>query len=279
MAGSPLVTLNDGKKMPQLGLGVWQINDSETATVVKTALALGYRSVDTAAFYKNERGVGEGVRLAQLPREEVFVTTKLWNSRHGYDEALKAFEESMTRLDLGYLDLFLIHWPVAGSLKYVDTWKAFVKLRQEGRVKSIGVSNFNPDHLKRIVDATGVKPVVNQVELHPLMQQKELRAVHAELGIATEAWSPLGKGTSVNIPEIVKIATKYGKTSGQVIIRWHLDSGTIVIPKSANPQRLADNLNVFDFRLDPADMTAMAALDKKARMDMDPAVFTGLDLT
>ena len=277
MVNQPVVALNDGRKMPQLGLGVWQITDAETADVVRTAVGIGYRSIDTAAIYKNEKGVGEGVRSAGVDRRDLFVTSKLWNTRHGYDETFRAFDESMTRLGLEYLDLYLIHWPVAGSEKYVDTWRAFVKLREEGRVKSIGVSNFLPEHLKRIVEATGVTPVLNQIELHPFFQQERLRAANAGYSIATECWSPLGKGDSVKIPEIAEIAAKYGKTPAQAILRWHLDIGCIVIPKSANPKRLKENFDIFDFKLSAGDLTSMAALNRDARMDMDPATFTGFD--
>ncbi len=278
MHKQPMIMLNDGNSMPQLGLGVWQIGDAETADIVKMAVAIGYRSIDTAAFYKNEKGVGQGVRECGVDRKDIFVTSKLWNNRHGYDETLKAFDESMARLGLDYLDLYLIHWPVAGSEKYIDTWKAFVALRQQGRVKSIGVCNFLPEHLRKIIDATGVKPVLNQIELHPLFQQNALQRCNRELGIATEAWSPLGKGKSAGIPEIVAIADKYGKTPGQIIIRWHLDRGRIVIPKSANRARLEDNFATLQFTLASEDLAAMDALDKNERMDMDPAVFTGLDL-
>lgn len=278
MTNQPMVTLNDGRKMPQLGLGVWQITDAEAADIVRTAIGIGYRSIDTAAYYKNEKGLGEGVRTSGVDRRDIFVTTKLWNSRHGYDETFRAFDESMSRLGLEYIDLYLIHWPVAGSDKYIDTWRAFVKLREEGRAKSIGVSNFLPEHLERIIDATGVVPVLNQIELHPLFQQEKLRAVNAGHGIATECWSPLGKGESVKIPEIAKIAAKYGKSPAQTILRWHLDIGCIVIPKSANPKRLKENFDIFDFKLSREDLTAMAAINRDARMDMDPAVFTGLDL-
>lgn len=275
MQSQPMVTLNDGRTMPQLGFGVWRLSDAEAAKVIHTATAIGYRSVDTAAFYKNEAGVGRGVRECGIDRKDMFVTTKLWNSRHGYDETLRAFAESLSRLGLDYVDLYLIHWPVAGSLKYVDTWKAFIRLREEGRVKSIGVSNFLPSHLERIVGETGVKPVLDQIECHPRFQQGGLRAYLRENGIAPESWSPLGKGASVGIPELASLAEKYGKTPAQVIIRWHIDNGCLVIPKSADPGRLKENFSVFDFKLAPADMEVMASLDRGARMDEDPDAFTG----
>ncbi len=278
MPTQPMVTLNDGRRMPQLGLGLWQVTDEEVAEIVKNAVKVGYRSLDTAAYYKNEKGIGNGIRGSDVDRKELFVTTKLWNNRHGYDETFRAFDETMERLGLDYIDLYLIHWPVPTENKYVETWKAFIKLREEGRVKSIGVSNFLPEYLERIIGETGVKPVLDQVELHPLFQQNALRKFNAEHGIATEAWSPLGKGKLVNDPAIGEIAKKYGKSIAQIIIRWHLDNGCIVIPKSANPERMRDNFNVFDFELSAEDMAAMAALNKDERMDMDPAVFTGLDL-
>lgn len=278
MSIQPMVTLNDGRQMPQLGMGLWQVTDAEAAEIVKSAVKVGYRSLDTAAFYKNEKGIGDGIRDAGVDRTELFVTTKLWNNRHGYDETFKAFDETMQRLGLDYVDLYLIHWPVPTENRYVETWKAFIKLREQGRVKSIGVSNFLPEHLERIIGETGVKPVLDQIELHPLFQQSAARKFNASHGIVTEAWSPLGKGKLVNDPAIGDIAKKYGKSIAQVIIRWHLDSGNIVIPKSANPERMRDNFNVFDFKLSAEDMAAMAGLNKDERMDMDPAVFTGLDL-
>lgn len=278
MSNQPMITLNDGRTMPQLGLGVWQIPDPETAEIVKTGISIGYRSIDTAALYRNERGVGDGIRASGVDRKDLFLTTKLWNNRQGYDQTFKSFDQTLSRLGLDYVDLYLIHWPAPMENKYVETWKAFIKLREEGRVKSIGVSNFLPEHLKRIVGETGVAPALNQIELHPFFQQNELRKVNAELGIATECWSPLGKGKSIEIPEIAAIAEKYGKSAGQVIIRWHLDNGCIVIPKSANPRRLKENFDVFDFKLAPEDMAAIAGLNRDERMDMDPAVFSGVDL-
>ncbi|MDR0361787.1 MAG: aldo/keto reductase [Planctomycetota bacterium] len=278
MTTAPTFILNDGKAMPQLGFGVWQISDAAAAAVIKTAVSIGYRSIDTAAYYKNEIGVGRGVRECGVDRKDLFVTTKLWNTRHGYDEAFKAFDESMERLGLDYIDLYLIHWPVAGSEKYVDAWKAFVKLRESGRVKSIGVSNFMEEHLERIIGETGVKPVLDQIEIHPFFQQKGLTTILRDQGIFPEAWSPLGKGKSVELPAIIEMARKYGKSPAQIIIRWHLQSGRIVIPKSANPGRLRENFEALDFVLDDADVAAMDALDRNERMDMDPRTFTGLDL-
>lgn len=263
--------LNDGRAMPRLGLGVFQTPQDETAAVVRTAIADGYRSIDTAAIYANEKGVGEGLRAAGVPRDELFITTKLWNSQQGYDEALAAFDHSLERLGLDYVDLYLIHWPAPKKDRYVDAWRALVRLKEEGRARSIGVSNFQPEHLARIVEATGVTPAVNQVELHPRFQQRALRAVHAERGIATESWSPLGRGALLADPVLAEIAGKHGKTPAQVVIRWHIDNGLIVIPKSVTPSRIAENIAVFDFSLDPDDLERIAALDSaEGRIGPDP---------
>lgn len=256
MPQQPTVTLNDGAAMPQFGLGVWQTPDGEAPEVVRTAVAAGYRLVDTAAIYGNELGVGEGLKDSK----GVYLTTKLWNDRQGFDPALRAFEESEKRLGRR-IDLYLIHWPRPDRNLYVDTWRALVRLKQEGRVGSIGVSNFMPDHLERIIGETGVVPAVNQIELHPRFQQKALVAAHAKHGVVTECWSPLGRGSLLDDPVIGRVAKKHGKTPAQAIIRWHLDHGFVVIPKSANPGRIRQNIDVFDFRLDEDDLKAMAGLD------------------
>lgn len=272
MSKQPVFTLSDGLNIPQLGLGVFQTPPDLTAGVVKTALAAGYRHIDTAAVYVNESGVGEGLRQSELPREEVFITTKLWNADQGLDATRKAFDHSVKRLGVDYLDLYLIHWPSPRRDLYVESWRALSRLREEGRVRSIGVSNFNADQLKRIVDETGVVPVLNQIELHPRFQQRALIETHRALGIATESWSPLGQGKELNDPVIGAIAARLGRTPAQVIIRWHLDSGLIVIPKSVTPHRIAENFNVFDFTLSGADMAAIAALDSPdGRIGPDPA--------
>ncbi len=268
MPEQPIVVLNNGVSMPQFGLGVFQTPPGTTAEVVRQAVADGYRLVDTAAMYRNEEGVGEALE----GRTDVFVTTKLGNGDHGFDTALRAFDLSAKRLRREPIDLYLIHWPRPRVGRYVETWKALVRLKQEDRIRSIGVSNFNRDHLERIIGETGVNPSVNQIELHPRFQQEALRAYHDACGIKTESWSPLGQATFLADPVIAGVAAKHGKTPAQVVIRWHLDSGLIVIPKSVRPERLKENIGVFDFRLDDADMRSMRGLDKAdGRMGPDPA--------
>ncbi|MFE5207139.1 aldo/keto reductase [Streptomyces sp. NPDC056600] len=270
----PPVVLNNGVEMPQLGFGVWQIPDDEAERAVATALEAGYRSIDTAAAYGNERGTGRAVAASGLPREEVFVTTKLWNSDQGHDSTLRAFDASLKKLGLDYVDLYLIHWPLPKRGTFVETYKAFEKLHAEGLIRAIGVSNFLPEHLRTLMEATTVVPAVNQIELHPRLQQSEARAVHAELGIATEAWSPLGAGKGLlEVPAIAAIARKHGRTPAQVVLRWHLQTGNIVIPKSATPSRIKENFEVFDFSLDEEDLAAVRALDEGRRTGADPATF------
>jgi 2,5-diketo-D-gluconate reductase A len=267
----PLLTLNDGHSIPQLGLGTWQIPEADAAAVVSAAIATGYRLIDTAAIYGNETGVGQGVRAAQLPYEESFLTTKLWNDKQGYDETLKAFDESLARLGFDHVDLYLIHWPSPRQNLYVDSWKALIRLKQEGRAHSIGVSNFQIPHLERIIAETGVVPAVNQIELHPDFQQRELQAFHARHGILTQSWSPLGQGGLLKNDTVRKIAAKHGKTPAQTLIRWHLDNGLLVIPKSAHPARIKENFAVFDFSLDADDLALFAALDAPGnRVGPDP---------
>ncbi|MGV0782759.1 aldo/keto reductase [Mycolicibacterium peregrinum] len=270
---SPRVTLNDGNSVPQVGLGVWQTPAEETVRAVSAALQAGYRHIDTAAAYRNEAETGRGLVDSGVPREDVFLVTKLWNSDQGYDSTLAAFDASLERLGVDYLDLYLIHWPVPANNAYVDTFKAFAHLRDQGRIRSIGVSNFAPEHLDVLIDATGIVPAVNQIELHPLLPQHELREVHARLGIATEAWSPLGQGSLLTDPVITGIAGRHGKTPAQVLIRWHIHLGNIVIPKSVNPERIVSNFDVFDFDLNESDMSAIASLETDTRLGPDPRTF------
>ncbi|OBB17332.1 aldo/keto reductase [Mycolicibacterium elephantis] len=270
---SPSIKLNDGNSIPQVGLGVWQTPPEDTERAAATALDAGYRHIDTAAAYGNEREVGQAVAKSGLAREDVFVTTKLWNSDQGYDSTLKAFDASMQRLGTDYLDLYLIHWPVPANDAYVDTFKAFAHLRDQGRIRSIGVSNFEPEHLRKLIDATGIVPAVNQIELHPRLQQHELRELHAQLGIATEAWSPLGQGSLLTHPAVTAVAEAHGKTSAQVLIRWHIQLGNIVIPKSVTPARIVSNFDVFDFELSEQDMASVSSLGDGTRLGPDPRTF------
>ncbi|PZH10631.1 oxidoreductase [Streptomyces sp. NTH33] len=270
----PPISLNNGVEMPQLGFGVWQVPDDEAERAVATALEAGYRSIDTAAIYGNEEGTGRAVAASGIPREDVFVTTKLWNSDQGYDSTLRAFDTSLGKLGLEYVDLYLIHWPVPARGKFVDTYRAFEKLHAEGRVRAIGVSNFLPEHLERLTAETSVIPAVNQIELHPHLQQHAARAYHAKQGIATEAWSPLGQGKGLlEVPAIVAIAQKHNRTPAQIVLRWHLQLGNIVIPKSVTPSRIKENIEVFDFSLDGEDLAAIGALNEDRRLGPDPATF------
>jgi diketogulonate reductase-like aldo/keto reductase len=271
----PYVDLNDGNRMPQLGFGVFQVPAEETAEAVGHALATGYRSIDTAAAYGNEEGVRDAVQASGLDRGEVFITTKLANSEHGRDQGLRAFEESLSKLGGDYIDLYLIHWPIPSKDRYVETWEALCSLREAGRVRSIGVSNFQVEHLERIIDATGVVPAVNQIELHPRLQQTELRRFHSEHGIHTEAWSPLGKGQLLDDQVIEDIASAHDRTPAQVVLRWHIQLGNVVIPKSATPSRIEENFNVFDFELRSEEMERLGELDRGERTGPDPDTFSG----
>ena len=269
----PRIPLRGDTEIPQLGFGVFQVPPADTAEVVTRALQTGYRHIDTAAAYQNEAEVGQAFHASGLPREDVFITTKCFNTDHGYEEARHAFKQSLERLGLDYVDLYLIHWPVPSQDKYVDTWKAFIELQNEGLVRSIGVSNFQPDHLRRIVDETGVTPAVNQVELHPRLQQAGLRREHADRGIVTEAWSPLAQGAVLDDPVITGIADEHGVTPGQVVIRWYIQLGNVVIPKSVTPARIEENFDVFGFHLTEAEMQAIEGLDAGERTGPDPDTF------
>lgn len=267
----PVLDLNDGNKAPQLGFGVFQIPDGETADAVSAALAAGYRSIDTAAIYKNEAGVRQGIERSGVARGDIFLTTKLWNSEQGFDSTLKAFDASIKKLGTDYVDMYLIHWPTPKHDRYVDTWKAFIRLREEGRIRSIGVSNFQPAHLERIVKETGVSPVVNQIELHPDFAQRDVVAANTKHKVITEAWSPLGQGGDLLKNEtLVAIGKKHDKSPAQIVLRWHVQLGHMVIPKSATPERIRSNIDVFDFELSVDEMKAIAVLDAGKRMGPDP---------
>jgi 2,5-diketo-D-gluconate reductase A len=269
----PALTLDDGVEIPQLGFGVFQVPPDDTQRVVEEALAAGYRHIDTAAAYRNERGVGAAISASGIPREEVFVTTKLWNSQQGRDTTLEAIEKSLGRLGMDRVDLYLIHWPVPTEDRFVETWRAFEEIKGEGRARTIGVSNFRIDDLERLREETETMPTVNQVELHPFFHQAELRAWHAEHGIATEAWSPLGQGRLLGEGPIVEVAERLGRTPAQVVLRWHLQLGNVVIPKSVTPERIRENFDVFDFELGDEEMAAFDPLDTGERFGPDPATF------
>jgi 2,5-diketo-D-gluconate reductase A len=267
------MTLNNGVTMPQLGFGVFQVSTEDTYDAVAEALRVGYRSIDTAAAYGNEEPVGRAVADSGIARDELFVTTKLWNTDQGYDEALRAFDASAARLGLDRVDLYLVHWPAPKQDRYVASWRALAELHAAGRIRAIGVSNFQPAHVERVVEATGVVPAVNQVELHPWLQQAELRRFHAEHGIVTEAWSPLAQGALLADPVVTSIADKHGRTPAQVVLRWHVQLDNVVIPKSVTPSRIAENFAVFDFELDGDDMDRIAGLDRGERTGPDPDTF------
>ncbi|HET9154752.1 MAG TPA: aldo/keto reductase [Solirubrobacterales bacterium] len=270
----PGVTLHDGVEMPQLGLGVFQIPPEEIQERVEEALAAGYRHIDTAAAYRNEAGVGAAIAASGVPREDVFVTTKLWNSDQGYDSALRAFEKSLERLGAGHVDLYLIHWPLPGRDLFLDTWRAFERIKEEGGSRSIGVSNFRIEDLERLEREAEQSPTVNQIELHPRLQQGELRAWHADHDVVTEAWSPLAQGDMLEDGTIETIAAHHERSPAQVILRWHLQIGNAVIPKSRTPERIRENFELFDFALGEDDMAAIERLDAGERIGPDPATFS-----
>ncbi len=269
----PAIPLRHSEQIPQLGFGVFQVPPRESEEAVLRALEAGYRHIDTAAAYRNEGPVGQAVRASGLDRAEVFLTTKCWNDDQGYEQAQRALEASRARLEMAHVDLYLIHWPVPAHDRYVETWKAFIELREQGLTRSIGVSNFQPEHLRRLIEETGETPAINQIELHPYLQQVGLRREHEQLGIVTEAWSPLAQGAVLDDPVIVAIAAAHGRTSGQVVIRWHLQLGNVVIPKSVTPARIIENFDVFDFELDDEQMASIEALDRGQRTGPDPDTF------
>ncbi len=271
---SPLLTLHDGVEIPQLGFGVFQIPPEETQERVEEALATGYRHVDTAAAYRNEAGVGAAIAAGGVRREDVFVTTKLWNSQQGYDSTLRAFEKSIERLGTGHADLYLIHWPLPSRDLFLDTWRAFERIKEEGGARSIGVSNFRVEDLERLEQEAEQRPTVNQIELHPRLQQAELRAWHADHGIATEAWSPLAQGDLLADGTVETIAAHHDRTPAQTILRWHLQTGNVVIPKSVTPSRIRENFELFDFSLSEDDMAALERLDAGERTGPDPGTFS-----
>ncbi len=271
MSDVPLLRLNDGHRIPQLGVGTLAVPDDQAQQVVTDALRAGYRHIDTASLYGNEAGVGRAVAGSGLARDDVFVTTKLHTPDQGYDATLRAFDRSLGLLGLDHVDLYLIHWPAPARGLYVESWRALVRIRDEGRARSIGVSNFREADLRRVIDDSGVVPAVNQVELHPTFAQEKLRAVHHELGILTEAWSPLGNGHDLEEPAVREVARERGRSPAQVVIRWHLQRGTALFPKSASRERLAENLDVFDFTLDADEMAALGRLDRGLRLGGDPA--------
>jgi 2,5-diketo-D-gluconate reductase A len=270
----PVLTLHDGVEIPQLGFGTWQITGAETQERVEEALAVGYRHLDTAAAYGNEAGVGAAIAASGVAREDVFVTTKLWNSEQGYDSTLRAFEQSLERLGTGHVDLYLIHWPQPGRDLFLDTWRAFERIKEEGGARSIGVSNFRVEDLERLEVEAEQRPTVNQIELHPRLQQTELRAWHADHDIATEAWSPLAQGDLLEDDTIETIAAHHDRTPAQVILRWHLQLGNVVIPKSRTPDRIRQNFELFDFALSEDDMAAIERLDTGERTGPDPGTFS-----
>jgi diketogulonate reductase-like aldo/keto reductase len=271
MSTIPTLALNNGVSIPQLGFGVFQVPPDEVVAPVAAALRSGYRLIDTAAAYNNEEGVGRALAESGVPRPELFVTTKLWNADQGYDSALRAFDVSMDKLGLDYLDLYLIHWPRPKRNQYVDTWKALGALYADGRVRAIGVSNFTEEHLDRLAHETDIVPAVNQVELHPGLPQNDLRAYHDKHGIVTESWAPIGQGGGLlDDPRIQQIAESYGKTPAQLVLRWHIELGCVVIPKSVNPARIAENMDIFDFELADDDRDALTSYDGVGRIGPHP---------
>ena len=275
MSVSPSITFHDGHTIPQLGVGVWQVEDAVAERAVGQALAAGYRHIDTAAIYGNEAGVGRALAAADVPRDEVFVTTKLWNADQGYDSTLRAFDTSMGKLGLDVLDLYLIHWAMPFKQQYVPTWRAMIELQRQGRIRSIGVSNFPEAELETLIEQTGVTPVIHQIELHPYLTQERLRAQNARHGIVTESWSPLGSGKGLlDDPTLRAVADKHGATPAQVVLAWHRALGLVVIPKSVTPARIVENFASLDVRLDDDDVARISGLNRDERTGPDPATMT-----
>ena len=275
MISIPTITLNNGVTMPQIGFGVFQVPNDETEKAVTAALAAGYRSIDTAAIYGNEEGVGRALATSELAREELFITSKVWISDLGYEATLAAYDASLAKLGLDYLDLYLIHWPAPATDAFLESWKALQELLAAGRVRAIGVSNFLPEHLAKVIAVGGTIPAVNQVELHPALQQRSITDFNAANGIATEAGSPLAQGAVLNDPAVLAIAGAHGRTPAQVVLRWHLQQGRVIIPKSVTPARIAENLDILDFELTSADVAAIDALERDGRTGLNPADFNG----
>ncbi|HEX6515612.1 MAG TPA: aldo/keto reductase [Nocardioidaceae bacterium] len=273
MTGVPTITLNNGVEIPQLGFGVFQVPPEETRDATLAALEVGYRHIDTAEMYGNEKQVGEAVRASGIDRDEIFVTSKLSNAYHAYDDALKAFDETLDELGFDYLDLFLVHWPLPTLGDFVETWKAMEKIYESGRVRAIGVSNFQPHHLTRLFGDTDVVPVVNQIEVHPYFAQDGVRSFNAQHRIATEAWAPIAQGRVVDDPTLTRIGGEHGKTPAQVALRWHLQRGDIVFPKSVRRSRMEENFDVFDFELSEVEMADIGSLDRNDRIGPDPDTF------
>lgn len=273
MTDIPLIDLKDGNKIPQIGFGIWKVPQDNAADVVANAIRTGYRLIDGAFIYGNEQGLGEGVRRAEIPREDIFITTKIWNADQGMDKARTAVDRSLKTIGIDQLDMMLIHWPVPSEDLYVETWKAMIEMKKEGKIRSIGVSNFNADHLERLIGETGEPPVVNQIEVNPTLQQPDMRLANAQYGIVTEAWTPLGQGKSFEADPIRTIAEHLGKTPAQIVLRWHIQLGNVVIPRSENPERQKQNMQVFDFTLSDEEMASITSLDIGLRCGPDPSVF------
>ena len=273
MSQVPTITLNDGNTIPQLGFGVWQVSTDDIVASVSKALEIGYRHIDTAAIYGNEEGVGRAIAESGVPRDELFVTTKLWNDKHGHDDALAAIQTSLEKLGLEYVDLYLIHWPTPEKDNYVEAWLALEEIKNKGWTRSIGVSNFQEEHLRRVVAESSTVPTVNQIELHPTFSQEPLVAVNSELGVVTQSYSPLGLAKDLDSPQIQELAGKLGRTPAQVILRWHIQKGYIVFPKSVTPSRIEENFTIFDFELSAEDIAAVDAVNVDGRNNPHPDEF------